>query len=65
MNIQIEDFKGNYKVNILNQFGQTVMTKANSKDGFINVSTLNNGLYIIQVVSGNKLLGNAKFSVLK
>jgi hypothetical protein len=65
LNIQIEDFKDSYNVNILNQFGQTVMTKINNRDNYINVSGLKNGLYFIQLVSGNKIIGNAKFTVLK
>lgn len=64
LNIKLDDFDGNYSVNILNQFGQTILTKTNNNSE-INISSLENGFYFIQIVSDNKIIGNAKFTVFK
>ena len=66
LNIELSEINNNGIVKVLDQNGQTVLQKnITSQSGALNISNLKSGLYIIQVYSEKKLLGNKKFVILK
>ncbi len=66
LNIKLTEKNNKALIKILNRNGQVLIQKnINTQTNYLDISGLNPGLYIIQIYSEEKILGNRKFVILK
>lgn len=66
LNVKFLENNKTFTYNVVNSIGQKVLVKGiDRNNGTIDISSLENGMYFLQIFSNSKLVGNAKFTVLK
>lgn len=66
LNVKFLENNKDFTFSVINSIGQKILVKGiDRNNGSIDISSLENGMYFLQIFSNSKLVGNAKFIVLK